>query len=186
MTRASVGLARERGGFTLVEIIVAMTIGAIVLVGVRQAAVGVADISDATLGRARTAERAINGERLLRRLVAQMEPDSNATGGLVGDTTHAEFDAWCDVPDGWQERCRARIEIVPDSASGGARFVASSSTGLRAVLLQWRDRSTLCYLLDAADGGRWRADWDGRLSLPLAIGVVTGPDTLLVPVGVRE
>lgn len=182
MTRRLPARARRRTGFTLIEIVVAMTVGAIVLIGVRQAAVGVADLSDATLARARSAERAANGERLLRRLVAEMEPDSGSFGGLVGDSAHAEFEGWCDAPDGWQERCRLQLKVESDS---GARLVVRSTTGLRQSLVEPRAKMSLCYLFDAGDGGRWRADWDGRLALPLAIGLVIGSDTTLVPVGVR-
>lgn len=179
-------MRRARKGFTLVEIIVAMTVGAIVLVGVRQAAVAVADLSDATLARARAVERAANGERSLRQLVGAMQPDSNSTGGLVGDATHAEFDAWCEALDGWQERGRVALSIESDSAAPGMRLVARASGSRAETLIDSNASLAFCYLLDAGEGGRWRTDWDGRLALPLALGVVTGGDTLLVPVGVRE
>ena len=176
----------RRAGFTLIEIVVAMTVGAIVLVGVRQAAVGVADLAHATLARARSVERAANGERLLRRLVAEMEPDSNSTGGLVGDRSRAAFDAWCDAPAGWQERCKVTLAVDADSGSAASRLVVSSTGGRTQVAIARDGELSLCYLLDARDGGRWRDDWDGRLALPLAVGVVSATDTLLVPVGVRE
>lgn len=180
------GGATASRGFTLIEVMVGITIGAIVLLGVREACVAVADVGDATLASARAEERAEAGEELLRRTVADMQPDSMTAGGLTGSARGAEFDSWCEMPEGWLERCRATLAVGTSREASGTRLMLRLSTGVRAVVGQGAGSTSLAYLSDPSGGGRWRSKWDGHSPVPLAIGVVADQDTTILPIGVRQ
>src|SRR5690348_1372341 len=118
---------RGRAGFTLLELLVGITIGAGLLLALRQAAVSFANTTTATLDAARVNNRAMIERRRLQRLVADMQSDSNAMSMLEGSTQRAEFDSWCTVPEGWQERCRVGLAVVHSIQHAGLELSSRES-----------------------------------------------------------
>jgi prepilin-type N-terminal cleavage/methylation domain-containing protein len=174
---------RSRAGFTLIEIVVALVVSAIVLLGARAMLGEVGD--DALRISAETArlDSDANGERALRALVRRLDLGSGEASQFAGDPRQVSFSSWCDVPSGWQERCVVTLTLEPHA--GKSAFVIRTSKG---ALLLVRDRvgmGELRYLTTVTGGGEWIRVWGAGITAPLAIGIILDRDTLIAPIGER-
>jgi prepilin-type N-terminal cleavage/methylation domain-containing protein len=182
---------KARRGFTLVELLVALVVGAVVMLGGRLLFQSVAD-SRARLSRAtRHADDDANAERVLRATVSALEVGSGPDAQFGGDEHQTRFTSWCDTPGGWKERCAVTLSVVGDSAGtviqdgpGHALVLQLAQQPPVVVRTAFTD-GALRYLLDAHDGGRWMRVWDRGLSAPLAIAAIVDGDTLILGVGNR-
>lgn len=175
-----------RSAFTLIEVLVAITIGAIVLLGARDVMGQLADAVHRLRLQATTLERTANSERDLRDVMANVEVGVPGSEPFVGNADSAIFSAWCGMPGGWVERCSVALTI--ESAvvdSGYARWSLLARFGGRRDLVFTRvARSVrLLYLNSAAYGGQWYTRWTAGIRAPLAIGIVMDRDTMFVRVG---
>src|SRR5882762_4216956 len=97
-------MVRDRRGFTLVEVMVALTIGAVVVLLAHQLFAAVADRGK-TLTAARTAlDRAANARRWLDATFLSLDVGTDGASGFEGRPDHLGFTAWLLTPDGWFER----------------------------------------------------------------------------------
>ena len=171
-----------RRGFTLVEVIVAIAISALVVLAARMLlenlGAGTARIVAAT----REVDRDANAERLLRSLVGQIEVGIQRET-FAGDEHSAEFTSWCRMPRGWMERCRLTLSV--DVAQGSPILTATLPNGDRAALARADHSLRLRYLVDASAGGTWFVKWGEGLLAPRAIGVLADSDTVIVRIGER-
>ena len=174
----------RRNGFTLIEVMIAIVLSGIVLLGARALWESLAASVDRLRVRAATDSGAENGERLLRSLVGRLEIATDQSREFAGDEQQATFTTWCDMPAGWQERCYANLMIVPDS-SGGMRLAVRLSTGEVITLQRGFESGALRYLNDPTGGGTWFRVWGHGITAPLAIGVITDGDTAIVRIGER-
>jgi prepilin-type N-terminal cleavage/methylation domain-containing protein len=170
-------------GFTLLEVVVALAVGGVLLLGARRMLETVGDGAQGITEAAKAADREANGERLLRALLGRLEVGTDSTRTFSGEEQAARFTSWCDVPAGWQERCI--VTLVVGAGPGGATLTASLSTGEVVVVRGGFHTGTLCYLSDAGAGGTWFRRWGTGITAPIAIGVVLDGDTLIVPIGER-
>jgi prepilin-type N-terminal cleavage/methylation domain-containing protein len=115
-------------GFTLLEVVVALAVGGVLLLGARRMLETVGDGAQGITEAAKAADREANGERLLRALLGRLEVGTDSTRTFSGEEQAARFTSWCDVPAGWQERCI--VTLVVGAGPGGATLTASLSTGL--------------------------------------------------------
>lgn len=185
------GVARP--GFTLIEIMVAIAIGGLVLLGARSLLEALADEEHHVAREAAIHDARANGERLLRDLVGRMEIGTAESGPFAGDATETSFTSWCDVPAGWQERCEVTIAFENEGAEPA--LVAHLPGGRRLTLRSGFRAGALRYLNNASSGGQWFQQWGKGITAPLAIGVLlereTGAvdapivDTLIVRIGER-
>lgn len=169
-----------RRGFTLVEVLVALVVSVLVVSAVRLAFEQIGAATSRTSAAAAALQHDAHGQELLRALVARLDIAPSDSGVLTGDERDAAFESWCDTADGWQRRCRVHISV----ASAGGALVVKDDYSTRGTGIDLGARA-LCYLADAADGGRWQSEWSSSVAAPLAIGVVTTRDTLLFIVGGR-
>lgn len=183
---------RDRRGFTLLEVIVAIAVGSLVVLGARAMLGAVSDGADATRRTARAADRAANAEGVIRRLVADLEVGTGPSTHFAGDSTEARFSTWCPVAGGWSERCRTTLTI--EAGADGTTLSATLSSGTdanheRLELRSGLDHAQLLYLSDASLGGRWFRVWGEGIRAPLAIGLVTDSagqaDTTILRIGER-
>lgn len=170
-----------RGGFTLIEVIVAIAISGLVVLGAHRILVQLADSSGHIGESAAEADRAANAERMLRTLVGHLDNDMESN--LVGDRQSARFTSWCDTPGGWLERCHVTLGIVP--APGSLALTATLSGGEAVALRSGFQRGELLYLRDARHGGSWSDTWVSVITVPAAIGIVLDSDTMIIRVGER-
>jgi prepilin-type N-terminal cleavage/methylation domain-containing protein len=177
-------------GFTVLELAVALAVGGLALVGATTMLGAVTDQRDGIVAATRVTDEAANGERLLRTLAASFQPSLGGEVTFVGERHAARFASWCRTTNGWQERCWVGLSLhradrsADPSAPDSFRLLAQLSTGGTEVVLADLPDAELRYLDDAANGGRWFHTWGAGVSAPLAIGVVTSRDTLIVRVGI--
>jgi prepilin-type N-terminal cleavage/methylation domain-containing protein len=173
--------SHARAGLTLIELIVALTITALVLLGARVMMEGVADAAARVAAGARRGDEEANAERLLRSVVGRLEAGTDKP--FTGDIRKARFSSWCDVPGGWQDPCE--VAVVFDSLGGRPALVVVLSTAEVLSLRAGFTSGQLRYLSDASGGGQWFREWSSGLTTPVAIGVIVDGDTLLVRVDER-
>lgn len=171
---------RRPAGFTLLEMVIALALGGVVLLGVRLISTQLADTARRLDEVAAASDRTANGERLLRALVGRMEIGTSDEATFGGDEREARFTSWCEVPAGWLERCQVALTVLP---TGDARLAASMATGRvedAAVLVRGFGAAELRYLSDAGAGGTWFRSWGRGITAPLAIGIVLHRDTTVL------
>jgi prepilin-type N-terminal cleavage/methylation domain-containing protein len=174
-----------RGGFTLVEVMVALVVTGVVLLGARTMLGQIADDADRITAAAAEADRDANAEALLRTIVDRLEiagrPDEEVR--FEGEPQGARFRSWCEVPDGWLERCEVSLGFI--DLDGEKVLALRLSTGELVPLRRGFGAGELAYLRDAAAGGAWVRSWGASITAPIALGVVIDGDTTIVRIGER-
>jgi prepilin-type N-terminal cleavage/methylation domain-containing protein len=173
----------ERAGFTLVELLVALSIGAVVLVGARTLLDGLSWHAAATARVARELDGSANGEHVTRLVVGNVALAPALEPTFTGTPDESAFASWCPSARGGLEWCRVRLLVRQTGME--REVILSLSTGQEYTVRRGAE-ARLRYLADAAEGGRWYAQWGALLSPPLAIGVLTESDTLLLRIGERR
>ncbi|MGH7647953.1 MAG: prepilin-type N-terminal cleavage/methylation domain-containing protein [Gemmatimonadaceae bacterium] len=177
----------RRSAFTLIEVLVALMVGAIVLLGAHRVLAILTDEAHALKRRAADTDRAANGERLLRDIVGQLEVGSPGTVPFSGSLDTVRFSSWCESPAGWLERCAVTLSFAPR----GDRVQLRAQLGAQPPLdvLDGLTSGSFRYLESAAAGGQWFQRWGTGITAPLGIGIVAARgdtvDTLLVRIGPR-
>ncbi len=167
----------------MVEVLVALSIGAMVILGARAILENLGVSALQVVRTARAADVDANGERLLRALAGRLEIGTAWAGPFSGDERMAQFTSWCETPSGWLDQCRVTLAI--EVAVGQPAVVARLSTNEVITLRTARSMPALRYLVTAADGGTWIRRWGSGLTAPQAIGVLLDGDTLIVRIGDR-
>lgn len=172
-------------GFTLVEVMVAVAVIGVVLVGARTMLGQIADDADRIGAAAREADRDANAEALLRAIVGRVDvsPGAGTEIRFEGEPQGARFHSWCEVPDGWLEACRVSLGFI--ELEGASALVLRLSTGELVPLRRGLRAGEIVYLRDAAAGGRWVRSWGATITAPQALGIVVDGDTTIVRIGER-
>jgi len=147
---------KGRAGFTLVEVMVAMTIAAIVIVAAHQLFTGVANGSKAVAIGRESLDRSSNARRWLKAAFLSLEPPFDGRSGRVA------FKSWQLRSGGWfapesvtlsveQDRLVANVSGQPLQLEGGTNAVAFD------------------YLLEPGAESKWVREWVSRVSAPLAV-----------------
>jgi prepilin-type N-terminal cleavage/methylation domain-containing protein len=185
MIRCAAPTART-AGFTLVELLVALVVGGVAILGARAVLAALGDHADRVSEAAASADRTANGERTLRALVGNLEIGTTPDASFGGDEHQMQFTTSCPTPSGWQERCVVRvIALRPDSLAGRSIVVGILPTGEILPLLADVTGPRFRYLRDAGNGGTWFHSWGNGITAPVAIGIVTERDTLILRIGDR-
>ena len=172
-----------RRGFTLVEVMVALVVGAFVLASARAVLGELSDAERRTRAAARAADGDANARRALRALFDRVETGTDPAARFGGDERSARFRSWCDVPHGWVESCQVQLTI--DTADGEPAVVAAISTGEVLVLRRNFEHAELLYLADPSGGGRWLTAWGTGLTAPVGVALVVDGDTTILRIGER-
>jgi prepilin-type N-terminal cleavage/methylation domain-containing protein len=170
-----------RAGFTLIEVLVALAIGALTIGGARAVTIALVDHSLHLDHAHAQVSEAINGERLLRRLVLESEAGRDPNATFAGSETQAAFDTWCRTANGWAERCRVELSLAPPVADSMVTLGAALAGGEQLTLGRFRAPVRLAFLEDAAHGGTWSARWGPSTAAPMAVGVFAADVVLIVP-----
>ncbi len=172
----------SRAGFTLLEVLVALTIGSVAVLLAASLLRTTSDQLEIVRASSLRADESANGERVLRRLVGQLRWSSADDPRPAGDANRMRFATWCDMPAGWQERCTATL-VIADPADGGGVDLTTPHDSVR--LLRGMAIDGFLYLSRPEHGLRWHREWLDPGALPSALGVVTPGDTLVIRVGDR-
>jgi prepilin-type N-terminal cleavage/methylation domain-containing protein len=183
--------SRRRDGFTLVELMVALVISAMVLIGARLMIETLSGATHRTIAAARSADHVANGDQFLRTLFGRLEIGTADDQPFGGSPRSVHFTTWCDSPGGWLERCQAVIslEVYGDTNCLVAHLVPRDphgDIGPRTIRVATGfGTGALRYLNDPRAGGQWFTQWGDGIVAPLAIGVVLDGDTSIVRIGER-
>ncbi|WP_420127342.1 type II secretion system protein [Longimicrobium sp.] len=175
----------RRAGFTLVEVMVAIVVMGVVLVGARTMLGQMADDADRIGAAAREADRDANAEALLRAVAGRLDV-SSVPGSVIrftGERQGARFHSWCEVPDGWLERCDATLGLI--ELDGEPVLALQLSTGETVPLRRGFASGEILYLRSAEAGGQWVTSWGASITAPLAFGIVADGDTSIIRIGER-
>jgi len=169
-------------GFTLLEVLAAISLLGLAI----SAAVALLDqLNDGSARIARESARTArdaNGARLLARLLMDARTSTDTTQRFRGDATGVELWTLCDVPGGWAERCRVSLSIDQRAESSAVLIRLPDSitvSGRREI-----GRATFRYYHpNTRSDTLWAPQWSSNVSLPVAIGLFIGSDTIVLPVG---
>jgi prepilin-type N-terminal cleavage/methylation domain-containing protein len=177
--------SRSRAGFTLVEVMVALVVMGVVLVGARTMLGQIADDADRIGAAAREADRDANAEALLRAVVGRLavSPVPGSEIRFEGQPQGARFHSWCEVPDGWLEACEVSLGFL--QLDDAPALALRLSTGETVPLRRGFQSGEILYLREAGNGGGWVKSWGGTIIAPLALGIVTDGDTAIIRIGER-
>ncbi len=194
-------LGVEPRGFTLIEVLVALTLGTLVVLLAHRTFTGVTE-GVARLTRERmTLSREVNARRWVTAALGSLDIGS-ASGGFAGRPDAVEFGTWLLTPRGWYARRRVTL------ARHDTRVVASIALGDSVVLATGVSDLQLDYLLDLPgetlgdstpgalnEGVQFIREWISPVSAPVAIRFriahipedrgAARVDTLLILVGPR-
>lgn len=181
------GSRRTRSGLTLLELMIALSLGGMILAGAHAVLATLTGEADAIASRAAAADAGANGERMLRALVGRIEVGTPEAIPFTGAPDRVRFTSWCEVPAGWLERCTVTLTIA--MAAGERSLLANVNAQPAVTLLSDSALVAFRYLNSAANGGQWFREWGAGISAPLALGVITRSgqrrDTLIVRIGER-
>lgn len=152
-----------RSGFTVVEVTVAVVIGALVVLLAHQVFSAVADRAGRLLIARRALDREANARRWLQATFLSIEVGMDSTGGFEGRADRVEFAAWQRTVDGWFERRRVRLGRTND------HLVATVVPGGSVVLADSLARLAFDYLLELGAEAHWVREWVSPVSAPLAV-----------------
>ena len=183
----TIGCTLIRRGFTLIELIVALALGGMILVGAHQVLGSLQDETRALAIRSADIETSANGLRLLRAVAGRVEVGTPEAVAFAGTPIEARFTSWCEVPAGWLERCT--VVLAVDTIRGAPTLIARIDNAPVIGLVPNVSAGALRYLNSAANGGQWFRAWSTGISAPLALGVIRSrdghADTLIVRIGER-
>jgi len=181
---------RRARGFTLIEVMVALSLGALLVLIAHRIFTGVTEGS-ARLATARAAlDREANARRILAAVVGSIDVGRPGTGDFDGKPHGVTFSTWYQSPAGWLEPRRVTLALGAESLV---------LTGLDEEPVRLADSVAaldLDYLLDYGVREAWVRAWSSTVSAPVAVRVrirrtgdgrreTGGVDTLLLIVGTR-
>lgn len=175
---------RSRSGFTLLELVLALSlVGAAVLGGLLL----LDQLNDGTeriVAESAATDREANGARLLRRIVFEAHTSPDTSRKFAGDDRSVSLLSWCDAPGGWSEPCDITLSI--DARDDSSVVVADLSLGGSLVLRRESARRTWRYVDATARDTAWATHWSSGTTLPAALALVSARDTIVFPVRVSR
>ena len=154
---------RRESGFTLIEGVVALTIGALVVLVAHQLFAAVAERGKALTSARAALDRAANTRRWLHAMFLSLDVGTEGATGFDGRPDHAAFSTWLLTPDGWFERRHVSLSLEGD------RLTATVTPGTPIALMDSVSDLQLDYLLEPGADSRWVREWVSPVSAPVAV-----------------
>jgi prepilin-type N-terminal cleavage/methylation domain-containing protein len=153
---------RPGRGFTLVEVLVALVVTAlVVLVAHRVFAVTIDAAHRLEAARA-DLDRKMNARRLLAAAFLSLDIGEGA-GDFEGHSDRVAFASWLPTADGWPERRRVRLEVRAGT------LLLTDDTPSTVALTDSVRAIGLDYLLEPGADAHWVGEWVSPVSAPLAV-----------------
>lgn len=172
----------HRAGFTMIELLVALLVAAIVVGAAHRLLAGVLDAGDALRRSAVPPEGPTAARAWVLAACRSLEVGTMEGLGFDGTEHRAQFTARLLSADGW-------IERQPVSLAAVSRRIHLSIGGRSLSLADSLDDAEFAYLADPVAGGGWVTGWMSPSSAPLAIRLRwrrgEEVDSLLCPIGAR-
>jgi prepilin-type N-terminal cleavage/methylation domain-containing protein len=179
-------------GFTLVELLVALTVGSLVVLLAHRTFAVAGDLAGRVAARREVHDRDINARGFLARAFGSLEVGLAPNGGFRGLAEDVSFTSWLRSPDDTLRRHGVRIAATPDGVIGLVTPLRAGSAFAPDTLRLFPQAEEVGfdYLLDFGADAAWVHEWQSPVSAPLAVrlrlargdGAV---DTLLFAIGPR-
>jgi prepilin-type N-terminal cleavage/methylation domain-containing protein len=172
---------RADAGYTLVEVVAAVALAAIV---VETSARLLDQIGDQGRRIRRDAVAVTDAGVARRRLddaLAHATTSSDTSRGFRGDEHFMELDSRCATSAGWSLPCRTAILI--DTVRDSSIIYARDNDGPAAAVRRQRGAAFFLYRDLARPESSWAHGWRGAATLPAAIAIGSAHDTIVIPVG---
>lgn len=170
----------RRSGFTLLELLLALTISALVVTVAHRLFTGVTESAKRMKADRAALDREMNGRRWLVEAFGSLDVGTES-GGFAGRPDRIEFSTWQRTPHGWLTRRRVNVALVMDTLRLEGPVSVAIAASVSALQVD--------YLLDPGANAKWVREWISPVSAPLAIRLrlarTVGVDTLLFLVGSR-
>lgn len=168
-------------GFTLLEVLAALTIAGIVVLGGHRVLSAALDARDRQAAAERAGAERARGLPLIRVLVANTRTPARAGRRFEGTPERVDFETWCRTGTGAFAPCHAALRVL-ETAPGGIELVIDGESGAHLAL--GAARPAFEYQQRGGRDERWDADWGTSFTLPTAIRIVAAPDTIVLPLAV--
>lgn len=188
-----------RRGFTLVEVMVALAIGALVVLLAHRTFAVASELRGRVTERREAHDRAMNARRLLAQAFGSLEVSTVRNTGFRGMEDEVAFTTW--LRDEIGAPVRKQVTLRMDAAADretDRRLIAVVAPGPGAassapdtlVLVPSASALALDYLLDFGADAAWVREWHSPASAPLAVRLRIARegeavDTLLLVIGPR-
>lgn len=170
-------------GFTLLELLAALSLAGLVFAGASHVLVQLADARD-RLRRDTMSEAArVNGRRVLESIVYRAHASDDSTRRFTGSNSSADFTSLCRVPAGWLEECHVLLTITATADTASLQLIIDTQAAGR--IWQGEGHAEFRFRDPTTAPGVWRTRWDDELITPAAIGIVFHGDTIVLPIGSR-
>jgi hypothetical protein len=178
--------SRARGaGFSLLEIVLAIGIVAVV--------VTMAGVVMHTLGKGHTTltqathahDREMNGWRMLRGLAARAELRVTGEDRFQGSENGMDLPTWCPSAGGWMERCLTSVFLGSAAGHERMRVVVGNGTAFDVPLVDSGAGPEFRFIRVSPDRLDWAPRWSSTSTLPSAVAIVSGRDTIVLRIGER-
>jgi len=149
----------SRRGFTLLEVLVALTISGVVLLTVHQLVVAMTGHLDDVRRSSRTHSAEMNGRRWLRSALASIVPPTDSFP-FAGTKASLAFSARTRRAGGWYEQEQILVDLQ------GRDLVAQRSFSGRLVLASRVESMTIDYWLNGESDRPWLQGWLSYATTP--------------------
>ena len=156
-------MVRDQRGFTLIEVLVALAIGAVVVLLAHELFGAVADRGRTLIAARTVLDRSVNARRWLDATFLSLDVGTDGASGFEGRPDHAAFTAWLLTADGWFER----REVSLGAEQG--RLRATITPGTPIALVDSVTNVQVDYLLEPGAESRWVREWVSPVSAPVAV-----------------
>ncbi len=165
------------------ELVVAIALSGLVFLAGRMMLDQLADRAS-QLGRAAVInDRLSNRERLLSRMLSQLEVGTDSARTFSGEVERARFWTWCDQPGGWVSRCH--VELTIDRLAGGPVMVLRRAKGDSLVIQTGFSAGSFRFASNVSDQATWFARWGDGPTAPMALITIIDRDTTIFRIGDR-
>jgi prepilin-type N-terminal cleavage/methylation domain-containing protein len=155
--------ARERSGFTLIEVIIALSIGGLVLLMAGRFLSPLTDAAERIRLIDLTAGREARVRRWLQVAFSSLDADERGVGFFDGQATQLVFRARLLTPRGWFEPTSVQLYLESNY------LMARLGNGRQLQLLGSVQDAQLDYLAEPGEFPRWGAAWGGATTAPAAV-----------------
>jgi prepilin-type N-terminal cleavage/methylation domain-containing protein len=146
----------RRGGFTLIEVMVAVAITGLVVLAAHRIFTGVADGARAVAVARENLDRHANARRWLKSTFLSLEAP------FEGRTDHVSFTSWQLTAGGW-------FEPRPTELRREDRWLLGQTGSESLQLADGISDVAFDYLLDPGANSKWVREWISPVSAPLAV-----------------
>jgi len=175
---------RPRRGMTLIEIVAAIAIAGFVVASGAALLDQVNDAGARIAAAAASTARTGNGQRLFRELLARAEASVDTNDRFRADSGSVAYLTRCPNAFGWTEPCHVRLAM--DYRADSTDIVAVFGDGREITVRAQAKRAEFRFLDLTHLDSMWARVWTTSATLPDAIAVVSGTDTVVFPVGPRD